>query len=137
MKIDIRPLNEGQSLSFSHILSLSPVDFAGRVSFDHPVTIGGTVSRRGGLLTLSVHWRVWGTFRCDRCDNSFSRLLSQTAEYTLTDGDTGNREDMAPLIGDFVDIDEIVITDVILSVDNKNLCSEDCKGDAQWIIEEV
>ena len=133
MKIDARALNEGQSVSFSCELNMPELNYAGRVSFCRPVAVTGTVRKKDGILTLNAGWRVWAGFICDRCNAPFSRLMAGQSECMLIEGDSGEREDIAPMTGGFCDIDEVLTPAVILSVESKNLCISGCEGNAEWL----
>jgi len=137
MKIDVRTVSEGQSYSFSHKIDLSSLDFAGRILFSSPVSIDGTIQKRNGVVTLTADWTAEAEFRCDRCDTGYTRALSRTVECVLREGDTGDREDMAPLTGGVCDLGEIMTPYVILSLESKNICADDCGGDTRWIIDDT
>ncbi len=136
MKIDVRPLRDGQSIPFSHALNLPPFDRSGRVLFPHPVTTGGSIYKRGGILVLEAAWQVWAEFRCDRCDAPFSRKLSGTLSCVLAENgkeaEAYSLGETARLDGGFCDVDEILTLEIILSVESKNLCLEDCQGNPNW-----
>ncbi len=130
MKIDVRLLKDGQSIPFSYMPDLPHYDDFGRVSFPYPLEADGSVQKRGGVLVLDAAWQVWAEFRCDRCDAPFSKKLFGTVSYVLSEGN--DHDGTAPLNGGICDINEILIPEVILSVESKNLCSDDCPGNPNW-----
>ncbi|MDR1668840.1 MAG: DUF177 domain-containing protein [Oscillospiraceae bacterium] len=131
MKLDVRQIQ--RSIPFICETKLPPYDKTGRVSFPNPLTANGAVYRRGGVLILEADWQVWAEMRCDRCDAPFSRKLTGTVSQVLSE--KGDKFEAANIFGGFCDIDEILTPAVFLSVENKNLCSEDCPGNPNWIVE--
>ncbi|MDR1693432.1 MAG: DUF177 domain-containing protein [Oscillospiraceae bacterium] len=130
MKIDVRALQDGKSVPFRYTSLLPPFDDFGRVLFPHPVEAEGSITNRRGTLVLEGTWSVWAEFRCDRCDAPFSRKLSGSVTSILNDED--DRTLPLPLDGGFCNLDAIIPPDVILAVETKNLCTDDCPGNPNW-----
>ena len=78
-----------------------------------------------GELTTRLHGE------CDRCTKPFERELSISLEAVLvTKLENEDYDDpwTFELDGDQADLDDILTTAVVLNMDSKLLCSEDCKG---------
>ena len=78
-----------------------------------------------GELTTRLHGI------CDRCAKSFVRDFAVSLEAVLvTKLENEDCEDpwTFELDGDQADLDDILTTAVVLNMDSKQLCSEDCKG---------
>ena len=66
---------------------------------------------------------------CDRCLKPFSQPMSVPVETLLAEELADEESDDIVLLEDGeVDLDELFTTAVVLSMDAKHLCSEDCKG---------
>ena len=122
-------LNEGYEQQLHYMLDLSSTDVDGVFPFTSPVAVTATARNRTGLITLTLDCAYDYTRSCDRCGDEFcvkeQKRFAHGLVQTLVD--EGNDDYIeAP---DFtVELDEIVITDILLDLPQKNLCQEDCKG---------
>ncbi len=121
----------GASVCFATSLDLSGLAFGGCCPAQEPVQASGTVRNTAGvlLLTGTVRTRLHGV--CDRCARSFQRQVDYPLQVVLTaDQDAGDQEDpwVFPLVGDSVDLDDVITTAFVLNMDSKLLCEPDCKG---------
>ena len=97
--------NEGEEKTISYKLDISNIDIDGVFPFKTPLDITATAGNRASR----------------KMKYKFTHKLARTLE---TDGNDDYIE-----TPDFVlDLDETVISDVLLSLPQKNLCKEDCKG---------
>lgn len=120
----------GASLSFRESFDLSDLRYGICNPVTEPVVAEGTVRNTAGVLVMDgqLHTRIHGI--CDRCANPFEREITFPIHAVLApDPDAEDEaEDLFPLLGDSVDLDEIVRTVFVLNLDSKLLCREDCKG---------
>ena len=69
---------------------------------------------------------------CDRCASNVVRTVEYPLHAVLTEHEIGSdgEEDpwLFPLENDCADLDDIVTTTFVLSMESKFLCKEDCKG---------
>jgi uncharacterized protein len=66
---------------------------------------------------------------CARCLKEFEKPIHLHISSTLTEGEQESDDpDVFLLEGDFADVDEIIGSGFILSLDQRFLCREDCKG---------
>ncbi len=131
MILDLHEIIEvpGGQVPFRCELDRERLVFPALVSFSGPVTAEGTVRNNAGILTLDAVVEADMTVRCDRCGADFARTLSTPVTATLkADPDEEDYADLFPLDGDCADVTDILETCFILSMDQKFLCSEDCKG---------
>ncbi len=127
--LDTRALAEGDSLPFQNALDLSGIDFLGQRVFARPVEIKGRVEKRAGILTLYGQYCAPLSLTCDRCAKLFERDHSGALEVTLLEeAAQQERDDSVLLENGCCDLTEIFTPAIILSLDSKNLCREDCKG---------
>lgn len=122
-------LNDGEEKELSYQLDISDIDIDGAFPFKSPVTVTATASNRASLVTLALNCRFDYQRSCDRCGEqctveqnmNFAHKLAQTLV------DEGN-DDYIETPDFTIELDEVVISDILLSLPQKFLCSEDCKG---------
>ena len=121
----------GGVVPFETSLDLSQMEFGGSCPISEPVHAVGQVRNTAGVLVLTgdVTTRLHGV--CDRCAKPFERDFAVSLEAVLvTKVESDGLEDpwTFELDGDNADLDDILTTAVVLNMDSKLLCSEDCKG---------
>ena len=131
MRLDLRPIlrTPGASLPFQFQLDLSGLDFYGEKPFAHPIRVSGTVRNMAGALSLEGTAETTLELTCDRCLKPFSQPLALPVSTLLAEELEDEENDEIVLLQDgAADLDEIFTTALVLSMDAKHLCSEDCKG---------
>ncbi len=131
MRLDLRPIlrTPGASLPFQFRLDLSGMDFYGARPFAHPVRVSGAVRNMAGALSLEGTAETTLELTCDRCLKPFSQPLALPVSTLLAEELEDEENDEIVLLEDgAADLDEIFTTALVLSMDAKHLCSEDCKG---------
>lgn len=131
MRLDLRPIlrTPGASLPFQFQLDLSGMDFYGARPFAHPVRVSGAVRNMAGALSLEGTAETALELVCDRCLKPFSQDLALPVSTLLAEELEDEENDEIVLLQDgAADLDEIFTTALVLSMDAKHLCSEDCKG---------
>ncbi len=133
MLLDLSKLIDapGSSLDFETSLDLSDLDFGGCCPAKQPVIARGTVRNTAGVLLLGgdVRTRLFGV--CARCAREFERDVVFPLEAVLVTelASEQDENDWVFLLKEgCADLDDIVTTTFVLSMDTKLLCSEDCKG---------
>ena len=122
-------LNVGEEKELSYQLDISDIDIDGAFPFKSPVTVTATASNRASLVTLALNCRFDYQRSCDRCGEqctveqnmAFAHKLAQTLV------DEGN-DDYIETPDFTIELDEVVISDILLSLPQKFLCSDDCRG---------
>ena len=131
MRLDLRSIIHvpGASLPFQFQLDLSGMDFYGARPFAHPVRVSGAVRNMAGALSLEGTAETTLELTCDRCLKPFSQPLALPVSTLLAEELEDEENDEIVLLQDgAADLDEIFTTALVLSMDAKHLCSEDCKG---------
>ena len=121
----------GQSIPFSVSVDLSDLCYGVSYPVSEPVLAQGTVRNTAGVLMMEGQVRTTIHGICDRCAGSFDREVTFPIDVVLvTELANEENEDewVFPLEGDSADLDDIVRTVFVLSLDSKLLCKEDCKG---------
>lgn len=99
------------------------------ILFKDTINISGSISNVRGVLVLNL--KAYGKYiaLCARClkeitlNFDFDINQSFIKEESLTDND-----EYEIISGTTIDIEKIVNENILLSLDSKNLCSDDCKG---------
>ena len=131
MLLDIRPIlhTPGKQLSFQFAMDLSDVEFSGRYPASRPVETSGVVRNTAGLLELEFTAKTVLDAVCDRCGKAFQQEREIPFRCMLAEELQNEDNDEIVLLEDGqVDVGELARTAVILGMDTKTLCSEDCKG---------
>lgn len=131
MFLDLHEIIEvsGGRIPFRCELDRERIVFPALAAFSGPVTASGEVRNTAGILELDAVVEADMTVRCDRCSAEFSRKQTLPVKVTLkADPDEDDYEELFPLEGDGIDVSDVLETCFILNMDQKFLCSEDCKG---------
>ena len=119
----------GASLPFESQLDLSDLDFYGERPFAHPVVIHGTVRNMADALLLEGSADTTLELVCDRCLKPFRQELRLPVSTLLAETLEDEENDEIVLLEDgAVDLDEVFTTALVLSMDSKHVCDQDCKG---------
>ncbi len=122
-------LNEGRRLDVDYSLPMNDFELNGDYPFKSPVKISASAVNRASLVELNVKAVFDYTTRCDRC---FDELVKHL-EFTFTHGlavkliDDEN-DDYIETPDYTLELDEVVVSDIVLNLPRKMLCREDCKG---------
>ena len=124
----------GASVSFSVSVDLSDLCYGVSYPVSEPVLAEGNVRNTAGVLVMqgSIATTIHGI--CDRCASEFHRKVEFPIDVVLVtklESEENEDEWVFPLEGDSADLDDIVRTVFVLSLDSKLLCKEDCKGICQ------
>ncbi len=124
--------NPGSTVPFEVHLDLHDLVFGGCRPVTEPVTAVGEVRNTADVFVLdgTVRTTLHGT--CDRCAADVVREVVYPLRAVLARelaNDDGEEDPWLFLLdGDCADLDDIVTTTFVLSMDSKFLCREDCKG---------
>ena len=119
----------GASLPFESQLDLSDLDFYGERPFAHPIVIHWTVRNMAGALMLEGSADTTLELVCDRCLKPFRQELRLPVSTLLAETLEDEENDEIVLLEDgAVDLDEVFTTALVLSMDSKHVCDQDCKG---------
>lgn len=131
MRLNLRDIihQPGASVPFSFRLELSGLDFFGSRPFAHPVEVSGQVRNQAGALVLEGEARTTLEVVCDRCLKPFSEELVLPVEHLLAETlEDEENDDILLLDGGELDLEEVFTTDLVLAMEPKHVCSEECRG---------
>ena len=131
MSYDLRQLFEaaGETLEIDDQLDLSEYELFGVKPFVRPVRICATVRNRAGVVTLRYRTEFVLRLLCDRCLDEFERPYQFAFEHLLATRlmNTDN-DDYLVLPDGVLDLEQLALDDILLSLPTKMLCREDCRG---------
>ncbi|MBQ1537549.1 MAG: DUF177 domain-containing protein [Ruminococcus sp.] len=103
------------------------------LEFSAPLEIRGAVKSRSGVVTLDYAVKTTLSQQCDRCLKAFDREYGYEFSHTLVrelanDSDEDEYEDYIVCPDNTLDIAELALSELKLSLPSKILCNEDCLG---------
>lgn len=132
MKISLKELQAGvvSHIDFDYTIDLSKEEVNFEFPFQKPVRFFGSISDMAGVLNLSAEIFADASGHCSRCGKSINYTKQVFADFVLVQEDDGTADegDGVFVVGDEVDLDDILVAELILNMDMVVLCSEDCKG---------
>ncbi|MEG0570101.1 MAG: DUF177 domain-containing protein [Oscillospiraceae bacterium] len=130
MYIELKQVFEivGEQSTIDHTIDLSDYELYNSKPFITPIIIHGKVSNKAGIVYFDYSTVFTMELSCDRCLSMFKREFSFSFERILVSNlNTDNDEYI--LVEDFkLDLDELVLSDILLNLPTKLLCKSDCKG---------
>jgi len=131
MRIDLTKIldNPGESLGFECDLEPEDLQFEQIKSYKQKPHANGVIRNTAGVIELTGELEAPMVCICDRCTAEYDLDKKVRLEATLSE-DESDLEDpeIFPIEENGVDVDDIVRTLFVLSLEPKFLCSEDCKG---------
>ena len=121
--------NEGEEKQVNYKLDIADIDIDGVFPFRTPIDVTATAKNRASLVSLTIRACFGYSRSCDRCSTEFTREMDMLFEHKLAQTlvDDGN-DDYIETPDFTLELDDVVISDILLSLPQKNLCKEDCKG---------
>ncbi len=119
---------KGRKKELNYEFEISPFEFEGDVikSADS-CKVSGIISCDENILILSVNVKTKLNMICSRCLDTFIYPIDIDIEERFTN-DGKCKDDTVVVIGDVLNIDEIVERDIISTLPIKRLCKTSCKG---------
>ena len=131
MRLNLREILHvpGASCPFDFEMDLSGLEFGGAHPFSRPVQVSGTVRNMADALVLEGEAVTTLDLTCDRCLAAFTREMRVPVSTLLAEVLEDEENDEIVLLehGE-VDLDEVFTTALVLGMDTKHVCSEDCRG---------
>lgn len=121
--------NEGEEKQVNYKLDIADIDIDGVFPFRTPIDVTATAKNRASLVSLTIRACFSYSRSCDRCSTDFTREMDMIFEHKLAQTLVDDGNDDYIETPDFkLELDDIVISDILLSLPQKNLCKDDCKG---------
>lgn len=130
MVLDLKQIFDlpGEELAFDCELDLADYELFGVRPFVTPVSIKGKVSNESGIVTLRYTAGFSMRIPCDRCLEDFDRDELFSFEEILVTEESPSHDEYIAVEDMRLDIGELCIADILLSLPTKQLCREDCAG---------
>ena len=138
MRIELENLEKGKG-TFAHTYQPEELDLLDeRITLKGPANVVGSVKRSTAEVTVSGRLSAHVSVECDRCLKKLELRVSaefrldyitgQDYESSHTAELTSDDMDVSVFDGESIDVDELVKEQILLSVPDRTLCREDCKG---------
>ncbi|MBQ5398321.1 MAG: DUF177 domain-containing protein [Ruminococcus sp.] len=122
-------LNDGSRQRFDYSLPMSDFEISGDYPFKSPVKVSAEAVNRAGLVELKINAVFDYTTRCDRCFEEITKHMEQVFVHGLATSLIDDENDDYIETPDYtLELDEVVISDIVLNLPSKMLCKDDCKG---------
>ena len=132
MKVSLKELRSGvcSRIDFDYTIDLSKEEVNFEFPFRKPVRFSGSISDMAGVLNLSADIDAEVSCHCARCGKpvEYNKLVEVDFVLVAENDGTADEGDGVFTVGDEVDLDEILVSELIINMDMVTLCSEDCKG---------
>ncbi len=132
MQINLRDLAQApeQTICFDYTIDLSKEEVNFDFPFKNPINVFGRLQDKSGVVELSADVDAEVFTNCARCNKPLSYEKYTPVFFILVKSlsDEDASDDFFLLESDIVDIDDIVVSELILSMEMSALCSDDCKG---------
>jgi uncharacterized protein len=138
MRIELEKLEQGRG-SFAHTYQPEELDLTDeRVTLIGQIKVTGSVRRSGAEVIVTGRLSSRVSVECDRClktvelpvSAEFSVDYITGQDYETSQGAELTEEDLDVSVfdGETIDVDELVKEQILLSIPDRTLCQEDCKG---------
>jgi uncharacterized protein len=138
MRIELEKLEGGRG-SFAHTYQPEELDLVDeRITLNGPVEVVGSVRRSGAEVIVNGRLSSRVSVECDRCLKTVELPISAEFRVDYITGQdyesshaaelTADDLDVSVFDGETIDVDELVKEQILLSVPDRTLCREDCKG---------
>lgn len=131
MILDLKKLfiTENYTVPVDHTVDFTETEYMGDYPLKKPVEVKGKITNRAGLITLTLRMVYVFSAPCDRCGLPTDICHTVELEKSLAPEIVGNDSDDIIIVEDYkLDLDELVYTEIIISLPMKHLCREECKG---------
>lgn len=106
---------------------VSHIDYMGEdIRVNKPIKVSAVAVNNGRDISLTGKIKADLTLKCSRCLKDFEYVLETELEEKLSK-ESGN-DDAIHFEGEIVDLTDIVLNNILLSLPMKPVCREDCKG---------
>ena len=120
---------DGAAQTVSFELAISDIELDGGHPFNSPVQVTATATNKTGIVRLDIDAEFLYNRPCDRCMKPLVTTMNYSFQHRLIASLCGDDD------GDYIEtpdysleLDELVISDILLELPLKFLCKEDCKG---------
>ena len=130
MQLNLREIiaGPGKGADFACKLETEGLDFPSILRYVSAPYAQGRVFNEAGVLHLRGTLTAELSCLCDRCGAAFDSVKLSELDATIVEEESEEFPELYVLDGNEIDLDEILETSLILDMETKFLCREDCKG---------
>jgi len=131
MILDLKSVfaDEGKEIPIDYSFDMSDTDFSGGYPLKTPVSVKGRIFNRAGVVEIELNMDYNFDAPCDRCGTDTVKKHGVEINKMLATSIEGEDSDTIITVPDMkLDVDELVFSEVFLSLPTKHLCKETCKG---------
>ena len=130
MRLDLREIIAvpGSSIPFDCELETERLAFPAVKAYRSAPHAQGRVYNEAGVLHLEGTLVAEMTCICDRCGAEFESVKETELEAVIVEEENEEFPEYFVLDGQELDLDDVLSTCLILDMESKFLCREDCKG---------
>lgn len=131
MTLDLKRVfaNVGEKVDIDYALDMSNFELYGNYPLNVPVSVKGSVQNRATVVSLYLEIFYEFNAPCDRCGTDTVHKHTVTVDKLLATALERQESDtIIEVPGMKLDVDELVYTEVVLSLPTKHLCNDSCKG---------
>jgi len=121
-------MNEGGSLPLDTELDFSAIGYHTGEPFGQPVTLKGGITNRVGIVRINAVAHYCFDAPCDRCGEPTEAERDCAIRHILVYEQNTDSDDFLLVPDMRLDLDDLVLSDVLLSLPAKHLCDEECRG---------
>ena len=131
MKINLKQIFNivGETKEFSYEIPAEEFGDIKGYTFQSLVNLSGKFYNRAGVVYLdySASFSLLNT--CDRCLKEYVKDYDLSFDHIVVPSvSNDDNDDYIVADGESIELNEIALTDILLSLPTKNLCKDDCKG---------
>ena len=130
MRLDLRELivNPEARLPFRTELEVDRLSFPSVKEYLTPPSAEGEVYSEAGILRVQGAVTADMLCICDRCGREFESVKETPVDAVIVQEESEDYPEFFVLQGTELDLQELLSTSLILDMETKFLCREDCKG---------
>lgn len=130
MKIYLKQLFSiaGETKNIDYSIGTEELQDIKGCQFSEPVSVKGRIYNKAGVVYLRYTLDARLLLQCDRCLKDMDRHFHFDCEHIVVPSVSGDNDEYIVADGDSIELNEIAVTDLLLQLPTKNLCSDDCKG---------
>ncbi len=118
----------GESKEFDYSIEASELSDIKGFNFSSPISVKGKIYNKAGIVYLKYNITFSMLSECDRCLKEMDMSYSYDCDHIVVPSVSGDNDEYIVADGENLELNEIAVTDMLLQLPTKILCSEDCKG---------
>lgn len=118
----------GESKDFDYEIGSEELSGIKGCNFSSPISVKGRIYNKAGVVYLKYNLSFSMNSQCDRCLKEMDIPYSFDCDHIVVSSVSGDNDEYIVADGENLELNEIAVTDMLLQIPTKTLCSEDCKG---------